>query len=128
MTVGKRPLGVLMVLSLFLLMAMLWVAFGSIVAARVHPALPDDPLVRWIISGASFAIAGTLVLFWIFLRRKNRWAYYLSLGLFTLIFLSTFLDDVGWVDLTFAGLCLVVLILMIMDRRWFLGRATPAAR
>ncbi len=116
----KKPASVSITMGFFLFFILLWMGFGAIVAVNLHPALPDVPLVKSIMAAGSFLVAAVLFILWFFLKKKNRWAYYFSLGAFGVSILTTFLDNVGWADLIFLGLCSVMLFLLLKDRKWYL--------
>ncbi len=118
----KKPVTVTMSLWLILFIAVIWLGFGGLVASGAHPAMPDEPTVRLILTAGSLITSVALFILWSMLSQHNPMGYYMSLVLFAVITLVTFLDDVGWVDFLFVGLSLVVLILLIKDRKWYLGK------
>jgi hypothetical protein len=110
-------------LGILVFLALIWILFGGIVAAGIHPALPSQPVGRAVLEAGSFTAAMLLLLLWVFLKRRSRLAYFLGLALMAAMSLSVFLDEVGWVDLTFLGFCLGILMLLIKDRNWFLQKS-----
>jgi hypothetical protein len=120
----KRPTVATLALGLIGLIAVLWAAFGAIVVANLHPALPDEPAIRSVLGLASFLIAVALVFLWVLLIRQNRWAYMATLILLGAFILATFLDDVGWADLVFVGLCALGLGLLLKERKWFFRKTS----
>ncbi len=102
------------------LTALIWVVFGIIVVLSLHPALPEEPLLRW--GMGIIAIAGGLILagLGILLMRKSRMAYWLSLaGLGTAALVNLF-DEVGWLDAAVVLISLLPFILLLISIRWFL--------
>ncbi len=116
----KRPLSVNAALGFILLNALVWLVFGGITATNANPALPVPPLIKVIMAFLSIAIAGMLLGLFIFIRRRNRIAYYLILGLLVITFLLNFFDNVGLVDLVVIIINLIPIILLIKDRSWYL--------
>jgi hypothetical protein len=116
----KRPLSVNAALGFILLNSLVWLVFGGIAAANANPALPVPPLIKVIMAFLSIAIAGMLLGLFIFIRRRNRIAYYLILGLLVITFLLNFFDNVGLVDLAVIIINLIPIILLIKDRSWYL--------
>ena len=58
---SKHPLSVSTTLIFIILNALVWLALGVIIALHVHPALPDNPLLRGIMAFLSFGAAGILL-------------------------------------------------------------------
>jgi len=116
----KIPLSVRITLFFLFLAAMIWTVFGFIVAMGLHPALPDEPLLRW--GMGVTAIAGGLLLtgLGILLMKGKRLAYWAALIGLGLMSLANLLDDVGWVDVVVALVSLVPFILLLKDRNWYL--------
>jgi len=100
----------------------IWFALGIIIAFNLHPAMPNQPLLKGIMTTLSFVAAGALWVTFMFLQKHNRAAYYLmliGLGVATLL---TIFDDFGYVDLAALALGLIPLILLMKDRQWYLHR------
>jgi lysylphosphatidylglycerol synthetase-like protein (DUF2156 family) len=119
----KQSFSVRLTLALILINAVTWLAFGGILAADAHPALSVPLLVKVIMAFLSFTVAAVLVSLFVFLGRQSRVAYLLTLLLFILTILITFFDDIGWADIFFLLLNIVPFLLLIKDRRWYLGKA-----
>jgi len=117
---STRPLTVWVGLSFILLNALLWLAFGVVTLVRLDPGpvIPDE--MRGFMSMAAFAITAILLGSLFFLFKRNRTVYTITIVSFALISLAIFFDDVGWSDLVFLGISLVPLILLIIDRKWYL--------
>lgn len=123
----KYPLTVSFTLFGVLGNMMVWLVFGMLVAAGLIPGFPDLPIIVALIVVASLTIAGTHAFLFIFLRRRNRIAYFIALGLFSLSCTVTFLDEVGIMDLLFLASNLIPLILLLCDRRWYLQSGKEVA-
>lgn len=115
-----RPLSITITLALILLNGLVWLVFGTIVAAGLHPTLPDSRLMQWTMAILAFVTAGVLIALSIFLHRKSSVAYALTLALLILIAMFTALDEVGWADLIVLGIDVVPIVLLIRDRAWYL--------
>lgn len=120
------PVTVRITFSLIFMVALVWVLFGVIVVARLHPALPDLPIIRWgigltaVLAGALLAVLDILVF------RRNPVAYWaLVVGLIILA-LANLLDQFGWIDLLIMALTLIPVALLIRDRKWYLKLSTQA--
>lgn len=124
---AKRPVSVYMTFSLMGLFILMWLGFGSLVATHAHPALPDEPVGVAILAAGAFIIAGALLVLEYLLIKRYRLAYYLSLGLFLLMVVVTFLDDIGWIDIAFMSLCMVVVLLLVKDKKWYLLKRTASS-
>jgi peptidoglycan/LPS O-acetylase OafA/YrhL len=119
---NHRPLSVTLTYGFIILNIIVWFSLGIIIAFNLHPAMPNQSLVKGIMSALSFAAAGVLLVIFIFLKKHSRVAYYLmliGLGVATLL---TIFDDFGPADLAVLALSLIPLILLIKDRQWYLLR------
>ena len=118
--ITNRPLSVSTTLIFILLNALVWLAFGVIVAANVHPVLPVPPIIKGVMAFLSFATAGILLGLFIFLGKRSRIAYFMTLGLLVAISLLSIFDEFGWTDFIVLAINIVPLILLIKDRAWYL--------
>ena len=118
----NRPRSVTATYGFIILNIIIWFALGAIIAFDLHPAMPNQPLVKGVMAILSFAAAGALLVVFIFLQKHNRKAYYLMLVFLGVASLLIFFDDLGWVDLAALGLSLIPLILLIKDRQWYLQK------
>jgi lysylphosphatidylglycerol synthetase-like protein (DUF2156 family) len=112
-------------LLFILLNALIWLAFGLIIALHAHPALPDNPLIQGGMAFLSFCAAGLLLGLFIFLRKRRRLAWFGSLAFLVLVSILTIFDDFGWTDLVVLVVNLVPILLLLKDRAWYL-QAKPA--
>jgi lysylphosphatidylglycerol synthetase-like protein (DUF2156 family) len=122
----NRPLSVSAALILILLNALVWLALGVIIAANVHPALPDQPLIKGVMAFLALATAGILLGLFIFLGRHSRVAYFIALGLLIATSLLSILDEFGLADLVFLAINIAPIILLIKDRTWYLQMRSRA--
>jgi len=116
----NRPLSVTVSLIFIFLNSLVWLAFGVIIAANAHPALPSLPLVRGAMAFLSFGTALIFLGAFIFLMKQIRIAYFIALGLLVVTSLLTIFDQFGLVDLIFLIINVVPVILLIKDRAWYL--------
>lgn len=117
---GKRPLSVNVNYVFILLNILIWLAIGIIIAADVHPALPDVPAMKGILATLSLIIAGILLVLFIFILKHNRIAFYLALAFFAATSLLTIIDEVGLSDIIVLVINIIPIILFIKDRAWYL--------
>jgi lysylphosphatidylglycerol synthetase-like protein (DUF2156 family) len=120
-----RPRTVTLNYIFILLNALVWLVLGVIIAASLHPALPDQSLLKGIMAFMSFAGAAILLLAFILLLKRKRTGFFLALGFLLVTALLTFFDQVGWVDLLTLVIITVPIILLIKDRDWYLSKGLP---
>ena len=119
----KRPSTVPAALFLLLLNALVWLVFGIIVAAGLHPSMPESDVVRWTMAVLAFLTTGVLLGLRVFLRRRSRIAYYLTIGLLVVLSTLTVTDEFGLSDLIVLIIIAAPLLLLIKDRAWYLRRS-----
>jgi hypothetical protein len=119
---NNRPLSVRVTLVFIVLNSLIWLALGVIIAADVHPAIPDLPLYKGIMAFLSLATAGVLLVLFIFIWKHSRVAYFIALALFVVTALLIFFDDVGLPDLVVLAINIVPIFLLVKDRSWYLQR------
>jgi peptidoglycan/LPS O-acetylase OafA/YrhL len=120
----ELPGTVKVTLGLVLLNALVWLVFGGIVVAGVHPALHVSLIYKWGIALVSFLAAGVLVALFLLLRKRWKPAWYLSVAALAITSLLTIFDEVGLIDILVLGGMLIPLVLLIIDRKWYLGKQT----
>jgi len=120
-SVNTRPGSISVCLALIFLNALIWLAFGIIVAANVHPALPDSPLIKTSMAFLAFVTAAILLSLFYLLSKQNRSAYFIALAILAIVSVVTLFDNFGWVDFIVLVIGLIPLILLIKDRAWYLG-------
>ncbi|MEA3351331.1 MAG: hypothetical protein U9Q82_11965 [Chloroflexota bacterium] len=121
----NRPLSISVVFIFIVLNALVWLAFGVIVAIGIHPALPNQPRIKGITAFLSFAASGVLLTLSFFLDKRNRVAYYLMLAFFVVASLLILLDEVGWVNLIVLIINIIPIILLYKYRAWYLSPKFP---
>ena len=117
---AKTPQSISIALVFIILSAIIWLAFGLIVAADLHPAIPKSDVIRWAMASMSLLTSGILLGFSFLLKRKSRVAYWLTLGLLIIISILTVTDEFGIADLVVLMITLVPLGLLLKDRGWYL--------
>jgi hypothetical protein len=104
---------------LVLLNALLWLLFGIITAAGVHPSFREPSLLRWTMAASAFIAAVILVVFAGLLKRRSRFGYLLTVALLAVMILASLFDDFGLADLLFVLVTLLTLALLLKDRAWY---------
>lgn len=99
--------------------SILWLAYAVVVAAGWHPALPESPLLRWLIPLLALAASAGLTGFYLLAKRFGSIGYFPLLALLILISFLTITDEFGMVDLNILILHLVPLVLLIIDRSFY---------
>ena len=99
--------------------SLLWLAYAVVVAAGLHPALPESALLRWLIPVLALAGSAALPGFYLLARRFGAVGYFPLLALLTLISLLTVADDFGLADLNVLILHLIPIVLLVIDRSFY---------
>lgn len=107
--------------------ALLWLAFGILIASGAHPGIPETPLVRW--GMASLAIGGALLLLTLdhFLRKPSRVAYVATLAFLSIIAVTLLADQFGLADLAVLILTVAPILLLAKEHDWYLQPPAPVA-
>jgi hypothetical protein len=123
----KPPTSVSAARVLVLLNAIVWLAFGVIIAIGAHPALPDSILLKWAMAILGLLTSGILLALFIYLGRRSRLAFFATLAVLGSMSVLTMADEVGLADLAVLGITIAAIVCLIGSRAWFLqGRAgTP---
>ena len=116
----SRPLSVSAALIFIILNALGWFIFGVIIAANAHPALPELPLIKWVMATLALATASILLGLCVFLNKRSQIAYILALALFFATSILTIFDEFGLADLVVLTINIVPIALLIKDRGWYL--------
>ena len=111
-------------LVFILICATIWLAFSIIVVTDLHPALPNLPVYRLIMSGLSFLSALFLFFLFFLLRSRNKIGYFLTIAFLLFIALLTIMDDLGVIDLVVLLITLLPVVLLIKDRNWYLHNSS----
>ncbi len=115
----NRPISVNTTFILIVLNAFIWLAFGVIVAAGLHPAMPDTPSIKWGMAILALLCSASLLGLLVFLARRRRIAYSLMVALLALISAATIADDFGLADLVVLALTVAPIVLLVKDRAWY---------
>lgn len=95
--------------------SIIWLLFALIVITGIHPALPDSVVYKWVLAIFSFLSGVFLMVLFVFLRTKNKYAYYLTIALLVLIATLTIMDDLGVIDFIVFTITLLPVILLILS-------------
>ena len=122
---NKRPFSVRVVFVLIALDALLWLALGLIIAVDAHPALPVQANIKAMMAILLLVAAVVLLGLSVFLAKRSRVAYYLTLAFFLFASLLIILDEVGWIDLVVLAIQIIPIILLLKERNWYLHQIAP---
>jgi hypothetical protein len=111
---NRLPTSVSATLILIILNAAFWLVFAFIVALGAIPSITTDSVVKWV--GVSGFLTGIVI----FLRRRNRLAFYAGVAILIAIAVLSITDEFGLPDLFTLLISLVALGLMLKDRAWYL--------
>jgi hypothetical protein len=120
------PPSVRVALLLLALDALLWFAFGVVVACGGIASINHPPVLRWGMAGLALASAASLAGIALLLSRRRRPAFFIAISLLAIIVVLSITDQVGLVDLVALAVSAVPLGLLLKDRAWYL-RPTNAA-
>ena len=112
---------------LLLAHALVWLVFAALAAFGWLPGLPSTAWLRGLMAGLA-ALTGLLLLGLVyFLEHRQRLAYYAALALLFLIALLTLTDQLGWIDLVYSVLAMAPVILLIIEKDWYVKKYDPIA-
>jgi hypothetical protein len=117
----KPPSSTIATRILLAVLAVLWFAFGIMVAVDAHPSYRGGSLLMSAMATLSFAAALLLAFLATQITRRGRLGYWLAVTLLASMALVGLLDELGLADLVFLVLTLLPLILLLKDRRWYLS-------
>lgn len=103
-----------------LLNAIIWLTYSLIVATGNHPALPDSVFYKWFLAISAFFSSTFLFLLHFLLKKKTKFAYFLTIAFLILIVLLTVIDDLGIIDMIVLFITITPIILLIKNRKWFI--------
>jgi hypothetical protein len=125
---NRLPTSVFATLMLILLDAAFWLIFAIIVALGVIRSIAAAGVIRWamviLALGTSVVLAGIVL----FLRRRNRLAFYAGVILLATIAVLSITDQIGLPDLFMLLINLFALGLMLKDRSWYLQSSNATSR
>jgi hypothetical protein len=122
----RRPITVTLNYVFIIVNFIIWLGLGLIIAVNAHPALSIPPVLKGIVAAMSIGMAGILLILFILLIRGSIKAYYFTLAFFGATALLTIFDDVGVSDIVVLIVNIIPIILLILDRKWYLGDRSPA--
>ncbi|KAA3647191.1 MAG: hypothetical protein DWQ07_06740 [Chloroflexi bacterium] len=117
---NNYPLPVTAIHILMLLNALIWLVLGILLATGLHPAPPESDFAQMMMAIMSIGTAAVMMGLVLFLQRRNRLAYWLTLALLAFLFIMTIVDQVGLVDVIVLVLHLVPFILLLKERGWYM--------
>ena len=120
------PASVRVALLLLALDAMLWFAFGVVVACGAIASINHPPVLRWVMAGLAWGGAAGLAGIALLLSRRSRPAFFVAIFLLTIIAVLSITDQVGLVDLVALAVSAVPLGLLLKDRAWYLHPTNAA--
>ena len=123
---ANRSASIIITRLFVLLNILIWLSLGIIIAFNVHPAVPDQPLLKALMAAGSLVLAAFFSGLFYLLSKQNRYAYFLIVALFITTSLLTIFDDFGWVDLIVLVINLIPLGLLLKDRKWYLSQPSRA--
>ena len=116
----NAPVLVKIALGFILINALMWFVIGLLIALNMHPGVPDDVMLKWIMMLGMFGGAIILALLYLLLSRQRRLPFFITLVVLAVIILLAIFDQVGWVDIIALLLAVVPFVLLILGRKWFL--------
>jgi accessory gene regulator protein AgrB len=114
------PKTVLITLFLILLMAAVWLIFALTAAFGGISAFTVSESLRWVMAAPALGCSIALVITAIFLKKRNRLAFYFGLVMLMMVAVLSITDQIGWLDIFSLLISLVPLVLMLKDRKWYL--------
>jgi hypothetical protein len=123
---GHDPPSVRVALLLLALDALLWFAFGVVVACGGIASINQPPVLRWVMAGLACGGAAGLAGIALLLSRRSRPAFFVAIFLLTFITVLSITDQVGLADLVALAVSAVPLGLLLKDRAWYLRPTNTA--
>lgn len=114
-----RPKTFSISLTLILINAAVWFIYAMVNITNQYALFPDQAILNAIISGLALLTAIALWGLTVFLKKKNKIAYFLTLAFLIFITLLTIADDFGIADLIVLILLLIPIVFLIKDRGWY---------
>ena len=125
---SRLPARVSLVLALTFLNAFIWFGLALMIAAGIHPGMQLDVNLRALMAGLFLAAGSASLVLYVLLRRRRPLGYWGALCFFTASVLVNLFDDMGAVDIAFMVFSALILVLLIIERRWFLRKASAKRR
>jgi hypothetical protein len=121
-TMKRQPIAILISNILVLINALIWLVLGGITAFNLHPALPNQTIIKWTLAILSFIAFAILLVLFVLLIKRNKIAYFLTLGFLVASSILIVFDDIGWIDIAVLVVNIAPIILLIIYRNWYLQR------
>ncbi len=118
---NRVPISVIAAFVLILVIAAFWFVFALITALGLNWSFEQTGNFKWTMVGLAFGATAVLAALAVLMGRRHRLAYYLTFAALTLLEVTAFADQMGWLDLVALLVSLSALGLLIKDRRWYLG-------
>jgi hypothetical protein len=115
----KRPLSAKITLLFMIMNCLTWFMLGILIIINAHPALPDQPVIKWGMALLSLIAGCILLVLSLLIYKRNQIGYYLTLVALAFTALLTLFDDFGLSDLVVVIVILVPVVLLIKDRVWY---------
>ncbi len=103
-----------------ILNAIFWLTYTVTIAFGSTHSTSVPIMVKSILVIAAFGSSAVLAGMAIFLRRRNRFAFYFGLLMLTMIAVLSIADEFGWLDFLSLLIRLVPVVLLVKDRNWYL--------
>jgi len=120
----NKPFSVKITLGFILFNAILLFGLGILILLDQIPGLTGFTWLRWGFMGTSLLGGVFLVLMVFFLGKSHKVAFYLTIAFLAFEILLAVFDQFGWIDLAVVVINLCPIILMAIDRKWYLDKST----
>lgn len=114
------PITVKITKIMLILNGLFWLVFAVITAANLIP-IGVNTILRWVMAVLAFDGALVLIGLAFLLPKHNRWIYFIGFTLSAMMAIVSLLDELGVMDIASFLFNLVILILLIKDRIWYIG-------
>jgi hypothetical protein len=118
----KPPVIAVVTAALISLVALVWLSFGVIIMAGLHPTMHFETTMGRTMSILGILCAAGLLTLLFLAFRHIRFAYWLLVAGLSLIAVLSITDEVGAADLASLGITLTALACLVAGRRWFLQK------
>jgi len=117
--VDKRPVIFVIALGFILINALIWLAFAVLLIAGALSFNMGPAAIRPLLAALAVIASAILFVLYIFLKKRNRPVYYLTLAMLTGIIILTFTDQFGLPDLIYLVVVLTPFVLLLASHRWY---------
>lgn len=107
------------VLGFVLVNVFIWLAFSCLLVIDLIPLGAVPAALRWVMASLSLTASVVLFILYLFLKRRNRPAYFLTVLAFVGLVVLTFADEVGIIDLVYLLIAFTPLVLLLSCRSWY---------